>query len=172
MLKRFRVVRRRALFRGRLGFTLTEIVIAIAVLAFVVASIPAAMIVVHNMQARQDERRVAEYLTRSQLEYIKSQCYIWGNVTGDCEYQRMNCQGYPICYDKVQFTENYYLDVVAIPIDKTTYQPLPVLSSPSGPYVEDQGIQQIVVSVYTTRNPGETTPVLVTTNYKVALGAE
>lgn len=172
MMRKLRRIRRWALLRNARGVTLTEVVIAIAVLAFVVASIPAAMIVVHNMQARQDERRVAEYLTRSQLEYIKSQCYIWGNVTGDCEYQRMNCQGYPICYDKVQFTENYYLDVVAVPIDKETYEPLPVLSGPSGPYVEDQGIQEITISVYTSRNPGSLTPVLVTTNYKVALGAE
>ena len=172
MLKRFRWFLGRGLLRSKKGFTLTEVVIAIAVLGFVVASIPAAMIVVSKMQARQDERRVAEYLTRSELEYIKSQCYIWGNVTGDCEYQRINCMGYPICYDKVLFTENYYVDVVAIPIDKTTYQPLPVLSGPSGPYVEDQGIQEIIISVYSSRNPGETVPVLVTRNYKVALGEE
>ncbi len=161
----FKAMRKVAAGRSR-GATLTEIVIAIVVLSFVVASIPTAMIVVHNMQAQQDERRVAEFLTRNQLEYIKSQCYIWGNVTGDCEYQRMNCQGYPICYDTVEFTENYHLEVIAIPIDPITYEPLP---EQSGPYVNDQGIQEITIRVM---KPGQTTPVLVTTNYKVALGEE
>jgi len=165
MLKRFRWFRGRGLLRNKRGFTLTEVVIAIAVLGFVVASIPTALIVVSKMQARQDERRVAEYLTRSQLEYVKSQPYIWRNVTGDCVYK-----GYPPCYDKVQFAENYYIDVLAIPIYRDTYEPLPILSGPSGPYVEDEGIQEIFISVYGARNPGDMSPVLVTTNYKVALG--
>jgi hypothetical protein len=164
----FKAIRKVATGRSR-GATLTEVVISIVVLAFVVASVPTAMIVVHNMQAQQDERRVAEYLTRNQLEYIKSQCYHWGNVTGDCDYQRMNCQGYPVCYDKISFTENYYLEVVAVPIDKDTLQALPVLSGPTGPYVEDQGIQEITIYVM---KSGQEIPVLVTTNYKVALGEE
>ncbi len=167
MFKCFRGIRRRALLRDATGFTLTDVVIGIVVLTFVLASVPAAMITVHNMQARQDERSHAEYLTRSQLEYMKSQSYIWGNVTGDCVYK-----GYPPCYDKIEFAENYYLDVVAIPIDDTSYQPLPVLSGPNGPYVNDEGIQEIIISVYSTRNPGNLAPVLVTNNYKVALGEQ
>jgi len=167
---KFTWIRKLASGRSR-GATLIEVVIAIVVLGFVVASIPTAMIVVHKMQAQQDERRVAEYLTRSELEYIKNQPYIWGNVTG--------YKGYPPLYDLVHFTENYFLKVVAIPIDKATYQPLDIKSrscdhdpEESCPYVEDQGIQEITISVYTSRNPGEMAPVLVTTNYKVALGEE
>lgn len=164
---KFSWIRKVARGRSR-GFTLTEVVIAIVVLALVVASIPATMIVVHKMQARQDERRFAEYLTRSQLEYIKSQPYNWGNVTGECP--RGCCEIYfPICYEKAPFTENYYLDFVAIPVNSITHEPLFDVESYSGGPVEDQGIQEITVYVYSS---SKTEPVLVTTNYKVALGEE
>ena len=79
MLKRW--LRKKKLFRHERGATLTEVVIAIVVLGLVVASVPTAIIAVHNFQARQRELRYAENLARSEFEYIKSQPYIPGNST-------------------------------------------------------------------------------------------
>jgi hypothetical protein len=132
-------------------------------MAIVVGGVLTAMTVVFKMQAHQDRQRTAEFLTRSEFEYIKSQPYIWGNVSGDC----IN-KGYPPCYDKVQNTQNYSLDVVAIPIDNSTYKDLEILTGPDGPYVNDQGIQKIVISVYSGLKAENSAPVLETTDYKVA----
>ena len=151
----------RVLLRSSVGFTLVEVVIAIALLGLVVGGVLTTMTVVFNMQARNDQQRTAEFLTRSEFEYIKSQPYIWGNVSGDC----IN-KGYPPCYDKVQNTQNYSLDVVAIPIDNSTYQEL--VPNPTCDCVNDQGIQKIIISVYSGLKTENSAPVLVTTNYKVA----
>ena len=150
----------RVLLRSGVGFTLVEVAIAIALLGLVVGGVLTTMTVVFNMQTHQDQQRIGEYLTRNAFEYIKTQPYIWGNVTSSPTQK-----GYPPYYDPVPSTENYYLDTVAIPIDKVTYEPLPVLP---GPRVEDQGIQKIIVSVYSGLKAENLAPVLVTTNYKVA----
>jgi hypothetical protein len=134
------------------------VVIAILVLGLVVGSVLTAMVVVYNMQTHQDRQRIAEYLTQNEFEYIKTQPYIWGNVTGNATQK-----GYPPHYEPVPFTQDYSLDIVAIPIDKTDYTDLPVLP---GPRVDDQGIQKIIISVYA--GSRSSAPVLVTTNYKVA----
>ena len=151
---------RRALLRSSGGFTLVEVVIAILLLALVVGGVLTTMVVVFNMRTHQDQHRIAEYLTRNEFEYIKAQPYIWGNVTSSPTQK-----GYPPDYDQVPSTENYYLDIVAIPIGNVTYQPLPVLP---GPIVEDEGIQKIIISVYSGLKTENSAPVLVTTNYKVA----
>jgi Tfp pilus assembly protein PilV len=157
MMKRCKQVLCRNLCSASGGVTLVEVTIAIIVLALVVGAVLSAMVVVFNMQTHQDQQRIAEYLTRNQFEYIKTQPYIWGNVTGGSTWK-----GYPPHYDTVPFTQSYFLDVVAIPVDKDNYTALPVLP---GPLVEDQGIQKIIISVYSDRK--SLVPVLVTTNYKV-----
>ena len=154
---------RRVLFRSSGGFTLVEVVIAILLLALVVGGVLTTMVVVFNMQTHQDQQRIAEYLTRNEFEYIKAQPYIWGNVTSSPTQK-----GYPPLYDQVPSTENYYLAIVAIPIytsGENYGEPLPVLP---GPRVEDQGIQEIIISVYSGLKAENSTPILVTTNYKVA----
>jgi len=155
MLKRFRYDS----FGKSAGFTLIEILVAVVLMAIVVGGVLMAMTVVFNQHARQDQQRTAEYLTRSEFEYIKSQPYIWGNVT------------YPPHYLTVPNTPNYSLDVVAIPIDSGNYTDLPQVTDPQGNplgYVNDQGIQRITISVYSGLKTSGTAPVLVTTNYKVA----
>ena len=79
MLKFVGWLRRRKFFRQERGATLIEVVIAIVVLGLVVASVPVAIVAVHNFQAKQREVRMAENLARSDFEYIKSQPYIPGN---------------------------------------------------------------------------------------------
>jgi type II secretory pathway pseudopilin PulG len=163
MLKHRGGICRRVLLRSSVGFTLVEVVIAILLLALVVGGVLTTMVVVFNMQTRQDQQRIAEYLTRNEFEYIKAQPYIWGDVTSSPTQK-----GYPPYYDPVPSTENYYLDIVAIPIyasGEKYGEPLPVLF---GPRVEDQGIQEIIISVYSGLKTENSAPVLVTTNYKVA----
>jgi len=159
MLKHRGGICRRVLLRSSVGFTLVEVVIAMLVLGLAVGGVLTTMVVVFNMQTHQDQQRVAEYLTRNAFEYIKTQPYIWGNVTSSPTQK-----GYPPYYEPVPSTENYYLDTVAIPIDKVTYEPLPVLF---GPRVDDQGIQKIIISVYSGLKTENSAPFLVTTNYKV-----
>jgi type II secretory pathway pseudopilin PulG len=164
MLKHRGGICRRVLLRSSVGFTLVEVVVAIALLALVVGGVLTTMTVVFNMQTRNDQQRTAEFLTRSEFEYIKSQPYSWGNISGN----------YRPLYEKVQNTLNYSLDVVAIPIDNSTYKDLqppidPVTGSPVYPaYVDDKGIQKIIISVYSGKQTENLAPVLVTTNYKVA----
>jgi len=168
MLKHRGGICRRVLLRSSVGFTLVEVVIAIALLGLVVGGVLTTMTVVFNMQARNDQQRTAEFLTRSEFEYIKSQPYIWGNVSGDC----IN-KGYPPCYDKVQNTQNYSLDVVAIPINGNSTDSIPDYTEqprlpPDYQHVDDQGIQKIIISVYSGLKKTGSAPVLVTTDYKVA----
>ena len=161
---------RRVLLRSSVGFTLVEVVIAIALLGLVVGGVLTTMTVVFNMQARNDQQRTAEFLTRSEFEIIKSLPYISGNVTGNATQL-----GYPPDYAGLALklgigritTQNYSLDVVAIPIDNSTYQPLD-LACPTCDYVNDQGIQEIIISVYSGLKKTGSAPVLVTTDYKVA----
>ena len=162
---RYRKVSRRIPHGASRGFTLVEIAIAIVVIGFVVGSVLATMTVVFNMQTRQDKQRIAEYLTRNEFEIIKTLPYIWGNVTGNTSQL-----GYPPDYLALSLkmgiapvtTQDYWLDVAAIPVDKDDYTELPVLP---GPLVEDEGIQKIIIHVYSGLQ--STKPLLVTTNYKV-----
>jgi type II secretory pathway pseudopilin PulG len=180
MLKLFKRNFRRAQRGTAEGFSLVEVAIAIVLLAIVVGGVLTAMTTVFNMQAHQDQQRIAEYLAKNEFEYINTLPYIWGNLTGSTSQ-------YPPQYDKVRSTQTsprdyYYLDVRAVPIGNSSnpdrdccpdhpcplppYEPLCVLHDPSGtPYVNDEGIQEIIISVYSGSHSSG--PVLVTTNYKV-----
>jgi prepilin-type N-terminal cleavage/methylation domain-containing protein len=161
MLKHWGGLCRRVFLGKSVGFTLVEILVAVVLMAIVVSGVLMAMTVVFKQEARQDQQRTAEYLTRSEFEYIKTQPYIWGNVTGNATQP-----GYPPHYLTVPNTLNYTLDVVAIPIDNSTYMDLPTLP-PDYQHVADQGIQKIIISVYSGSKTSGTAPVLVTNNYKV-----
>jgi len=166
---------RRVLLRSSVGFTLVEVVVAILLLAIVVGGVLMAMTVVFNMQAHQDQQRIAEYLAENEFEYINTQPYIWGNLTGSTSQ-------YPPQYAKVRSTQTstkdyYSLIVTAVPIgnssNPTPYQPLPIQeytyfdaqgNKHQVPYVNDEGIQEITIYVYA---GSQSSTVLVTTNYKV-----
>jgi prepilin-type N-terminal cleavage/methylation domain-containing protein len=121
---------RRVLLRSTVGFTLIEVVIAIAVLAFMTASVPRALIMVTNNQFRWNEQRTAENLTRNQIEYVKVTQYIAGNITNPLP--QYNLVPKP--------SDNWSLQVVAQPIDPVTYGNLTT--------GQDKGLQRITVSVY------------------------
>jgi len=103
---------KRALGGGSRGATLIEVVIAVVVLGLLVAAIPTAMVVVINAQTRQNEVRVAESLTRSELEYIKAQnyrqdCLPYSNL-GDLETYTVRNEVYCIDQNHQQITVMVY----------------------------------------------------------------
>jgi len=129
---------KRALGGGSRGATLAEVVIAIAVLGFVVATVPAALLVINQNQYRWNEQRTAENLTRNQIEYIKVTAYIAGNATNP----RPQYKEVPVPVD------NWDIVVYAQP-----------MLLPNG---DDKGLQEITVSVWHVNKL-----VLETKNYKV-----
>jgi len=151
------------------GFTLVEIAIAIVVIGFLAGSVLASMTVVFNMQTRQDQKRIAEYLTRNEFEIIKTLPYSWGNETGNARpdyYALSLTMGIPPVT-----TQDYWLDVVAIPINGNSTDSIPDYSeqpllAPDYQHVDDQGIQKVTIYVYSGLESSK--PLLVTTNYKVA----
>ena len=152
MLKRFRWFLGRGLLRNKRGFTLIEVVIAIAVLGIVVASVPAAVMAIHNAQFKQNELRISERMARAQFEYIKSQEYIPGNTTAP---------GLPK-YLEIPSPEvgSYFIKVTAYPIDPETYERL--ITNPE----DDQGLQEIEVIVFGIHGESAA-PLYETSDYKV-----
>jgi prepilin-type N-terminal cleavage/methylation domain-containing protein len=151
---------RRAFHRASGGFTLIEVAITLIVLAFLVGSIPAAMLAVSNAHFRANEMRIAENLTRNEFEYIKSQEYKPGNVT------------YPVQYNLVDVdTAGFGYHVDAWPIDPETGEKIGTkIVGNVTLYDRDEGIQLITVSVYgfgkRYGEPG-VKPLLVSTDFKV-----
>jgi len=146
------------------GATLVEVVIAIVVLAFLVGSVPAAMLAVSNAHFRANQIRIAENLTRSEFEYIKSQDYNLGNVT----YPLVSLDGYDVIPVDVG---GFWCDVEAWPIDPETGKEIEKdLGKEPVVYKNDYGIQLITVTVYygLAQRPDESKNLLVSTDYKVA----
>jgi hypothetical protein len=169
MLMRCKQVSRKGLRGSSGGATLVEVAIAIVVLAFLVGSVPAALLAISNAHFRANEIRVAENLTRNEFEYVKSQDYVLGNMT----YPLVGVNGYKL----IPADPGFGFTVDAWPIypgngtevEKITTgdetNPGPTL------YKYDFGIQLITVEVYgfgkRYGEPG-VKPLLVSTDYKVA----
>ena len=140
----------KGLLRNSSGVALTEVVVAIVVLALIVGSVPPVLLLITKSQFSWHEQRVAESLSRNQMEYIKVAMYEDGNVT------------YPLLpeYAEIDLSdealETYEIDIIAQPIDPETYEPIT-----SGP-PWDLGLQEITVSIYHVDRL-----ILRTTNYKV-----
>jgi len=164
-LKRCKQVSCRVIRGASGGATLVEVTIAIIVLAFLVGSVPAAMLAVSNAHFRANEIRIAENLTRNEFEYIKSQDYKLGNVT----YPLVGEDGYQLILPDSGFG----LHVEACPIYPGNGTEVHKGLNGNGivVYDNDYGIQLITVEVYgfgqRYGEPGSK-PLLVSTNYKVA----
>jgi len=128
--------------RSPAGATLIEVVIAVVVLGFMLASVPPVLLLMTNTEFRHNESRVAEGLTRCQIEYIKSAPYDAAT------------ESHPIPeYDTVPVPDpSYEVDVVATPIKIR-----PQWSDEEGRHVMiheplapgiDEGIQEIRVTVF------------------------
>ncbi len=134
-----------------------EVMIAIIVLGLIVASIPAAVMAIHNAQYKQNEQRIAENLARYEIEYIKSQNYVPGNATTIAEFNKAYDLGTPIRGGYIAMVDYY-------PINRVDYTPYARGNSTA--YVKDDGIQEIVVTVFGPRGQ-QLGPLYQTIDYKV-----
>jgi len=134
---------RRALRSRACGFTLTEVVIAVVILALIAASVPPVLLLLTRFQYSWNEQRVAESLTRNHLEYVKVVPYIAGNTTNpNPDYMGGNAteQMPPVPND------NWEVIVIATPIVLDEQgESVPVDFGEPG--AEDPGVQQISVVV-------------------------
>jgi hypothetical protein len=128
------------------------VLIAVAVLGFMVASIPPAMMVVSNAQFRQYEHRIAQNLTRNQFEYIKAQDYNPGIPPGKLTSQQ---------YGRVPVPSAYLMQVAYSWMDPSTHEPIGNET--------DTGVQQVTITVFGWRGDpdNEYTRIMETTDYKI-----
>jgi len=135
MLKRIARIHRRALFRSAKGVNLVEVIIAVALLALITASVPTALIAITNNHYRWNEQRVAENLTRNLVEYIKVHEYIDGNSTNPLPEYLTSAQ-----LVGLRPNGSWEIYVTAQPIDPETRANL---TGAGG--VWDDGIQEITI---------------------------
>ena len=115
-------------FRGTdKGLTLIEVLIALAILSIIAVTFLSGLATASEASFIADERSTAQSLAQSQIEYVKSQSYI---NYADPE---------PGDYGLVAAPANYSIEIMAVPIDPNTGQPLP-----SG---QDNGVQKITVTI-------------------------
>ena len=121
------------------GFSMLEVVIAIALLGIIAVSVLTALSTATAALIIADSRATAEGLARSQMEYIKNQ----GSQDGYIDYSESGHGE----YDEIGgYTENYDLDVTVEPINPATYEPYPY-DEGEGAFQYDVGIQLITVTV-------------------------
>jgi prepilin-type N-terminal cleavage/methylation domain-containing protein len=131
--------RARKAFQGSSrGFTLIEVVIAIALIGIIAVAVLSALSTASISLIIADKRATAESLARSQLEFVKNQDYI--------DYSESGHEDYDVICDVVECPEDYTVEVVAEPIDPDTYQPYPYIEG-EGRFQQDDGIQKITVIV-------------------------
>ena len=132
------------MLRSSRGFALTEVVVAVIILALILAAVPPVLLLILHSQYSWTEQRVAESLTRNQIEYIKAAEYIEGNVTHpDPAYTAVPTPD-----------ETYDVVIIAQPIDPATKADLP-----EG---DDDGVQKITIRIEHADKL-----VLQTVNYKI-----
>jgi len=121
------------------GFTLIEVVIAIALIGVIAVAVLSALSTASISLIIADKRATAESLARSQMEYVKNQDYIdYSDPDRDPADYDVICVVIMVC------PEDYTVEVVAEPIDPDTYQPY---EKEDGAFEKDDGIQKITVIV-------------------------
>jgi len=108
--------------------------IAVIVLGLLTAAVPPVMMMMTRSEFSRNEHRVAEYITRSQMEYVKSLDYIAANATAP----EPNYGTIPV----PNTTYGITLAIQPVHIDPVTLAHAPL---PDG---EDEGIQEVTVTVY------------------------
>jgi type II secretory pathway pseudopilin PulG len=170
MLRRVIKLRARKLTKHQLGASLIEVVIAIVVLGLVVASVPVAIMAVHNFQARQRELRIAENLARSEFEYIKSQPYIPAILGNSTEFEPNPYFQFPSPYldqtvmqaEEYRLGGTYFVNNYVYFVNPTTNEKF--LATPQS-IGNESGIQEIVIRVWGVRGT-DYEPLYETSDYK------
>jgi prepilin-type N-terminal cleavage/methylation domain-containing protein len=124
----------RKAFQGRSrGFTLIEVLIAIALMGTIAITVLSALSTASLALITADKRATAESLARSQMEYVKNQIYEEVPHAGEATYDEITPipDGYSIC--SVNRDDEIVNDVIGVPWDSEDNEPVD----------EDNGLQRI-----------------------------
>jgi len=122
------------LLKKEKGFTLIEVVLALALLGVVATAFLSAMATGSLAIFIADERATAESLARTQMESVRNQDYIdYSEDPHDVYYTIGTPAG-----------SGYSVDLSAVPFDPDTGQPY---DESGGVFVQDDGIQSIMVII-------------------------
>jgi len=113
------------------GFTLIEVLIAVALMGIIAIAVLSALSTASAALITADKRATAESLARSQLEYVKNQDYIHYSEPDHEDYDVIEAEGYTV-------------EVVVEPFNPETYEPY---DEADGVFEGDDGIQKITVIV-------------------------
>ena len=130
----------RRAFRGRSrGFSLIEVMIAIALIGVIAVAILNSISYASIVLIITDRRATAESLAKSQMEFVKNQDYeLAENEEGVVIYAEIPGTSIPYGYTIGSYNrtgEEPVADIVGIPWSSNTSQPLPV--------GQDDGLQKI-----------------------------
>jgi len=129
--------------KGQKGLTLLEVVIAVAVFGIIAAGLFMALNVSLKATATTDRLTIAESLTRSELEYIKSWPYDYWEYDPDAEPPVNDPPDYGDPNSRIPPEHSSYsITLTAVPIDPETHVELVI------PPDSDLGIQKVTVEVY------------------------
>ena len=144
------------------GFTLIEVLIALAILGIVAVAFLSALTTASTALILADERTTAESLTRTQLEYVKSQPY--NSTAPDPTYEKIRGEVIPNGYVIRGLGEVGYTDYPPINYSGETDGIFGVAwnSANCTAAAVDTGLQIVTVIIYR-----EGRRVLTTTAYKV-----
>jgi len=130
----------RKAFRGRSrGFSMLEVVIAIALLGIIAVSVLSSLQTAALALISADRRATSESIARSQMEYVKTSPYI--------DYSKELSDREPDFYEQIIIQSgggDYTLETKAEPIDPSSHQPY---DGEGGIFDNDDGIQLITVTV-------------------------
>jgi prepilin-type N-terminal cleavage/methylation domain-containing protein len=140
-MKKLRLSNRaRKAFRGSSrGFSMLEVVIAIALLGIIAISVLSALQTAALALISADRRATAESIARSQMEYVQTSPYI--------DYSMELSERDPDFYEQITVESgggDYNLETEAEPIDPNNHQPY---DGEGGVFNKDDGIQKITVTV-------------------------
>lgn len=155
-----------SLAQSQKGLSLVEVLIALAILGVVAVVFLSSLATSSKATIIADERTNAESLTRSELEYIKSQPFSeapWSYIVSTTGYSTNS--NYPSWWDATD------PDFHKLPAEYTGYSANVTAEGydANGDGHDDTGIWQITVQVYHSENPNPDDRVLTTTTYKVFL---
>ncbi len=152
---------RRTLGGNSGGFTLIEVLVALALFGIIAITFLGGLTTASRAVFTGDVRTTAESLARTQMEYVKSQPYDDQLVDGEASYAKIDSEdiphGYTICsVDRDGATVNcdHSQDIIAVPWDSDNSVPLEPLGAENGLQRiklvikhEDQPEDQIIFSL-------------------------
>ena len=117
---------RRAFQGSSRGFTLIEVLVAIALIGIVAVGILSALSTISTTLVVADERTTAESLARRQMEYVKSQGYNPASVLNDYNPTYQKISGIPEGYSLYSVNRDgvRVVDIVGIPWDSEINRPV------------------------------------------------